>query len=75
MLDTNCSGDSDILSFLLKSPVALLKSGIPDSVETPAPPKNTILLLSFKIWISFSILVLMKSSPLFMYRNNDNLII
>ena len=40
-------------SFLYK-PVLLLKSGIPDSVETPAPPKNTILLLSLIIFITFS---------------------
>ena len=47
VLDTNCSGVKLLFSFILNTPLALLKSGILDSVETPAPPKNTILLLLF----------------------------
>ena len=31
--ETNCSGVKVILSFSLNKPLALLKSGIPDSVE------------------------------------------
>ncbi len=46
-----------MLSLALKSPLALLKSGIFDSVDTPAPPKNTMLLLFLKICVSFSISV------------------
>ena len=47
--ETSCSGVNVIFSFSLKRPLELLKSGIPLSVETPAPPKNTILLLFLSI--------------------------
>ena len=41
--DTNCSGVKFLFNFSLNNPDELLKSGILDSVETPAPPKKTIL--------------------------------
>ena len=34
--------------FLVQIPVGLLKSGIPDSVDIPAPVKTTVFELSFK---------------------------
>ena len=43
MCETKFSGTSPYFSKLLKIPLSDLKSGIPLSVETPAPPKNTIL--------------------------------
>lgn len=37
-LETISSGEKFLFNFSLKIPFALLKSGIPDSVLTPAPP-------------------------------------
>ena len=52
-------------------PSTLLKSGTPLSVETPAPPKKTILLLSSIHSLSFSISLMLlspnKTTIIFLY--------
>ena len=53
--DSICSGVKLIFNFLLYKPFELLKSGMLLSVETPAPPKNTILELLSTIFFNSSI--------------------
>ena len=48
------------LSVSLYIPPALRKSGIPDSVDTPAPPKKTARRLALRIALSVSISVIVN---------------
>ena len=60
LCDAICSGLNSRCSVSLYIPPALRKSGIPDSVDMPAPPKKTARRLALRISLSVSISVLVN---------------
>ena len=67
LCDAICSGLNSRCSVSLYIPPALRKSGIPDSVDMPAPPKKTARWLALRMVRSFSmesIIVLLSISSI-----------